>query len=92
MTTAGIIENELNNAKKTLGALEEEKINSLRMVEINKYYGKRYGAQADLMKTTTLFCNFAKICINDARNCCRFFVMSARGALKFAFSSAKIPM
>ena len=56
MTTAGIIENELNNAKKTLGALEAEKSNSLRMVEINEYYGKRYGAQADLMKTITLFC------------------------------------
>jgi hypothetical protein len=26
------------------------------MVEINDYYGKRYGAQADLMKTITLFC------------------------------------
>ena len=25
--------------------------------------------------------DFAKICINDARNCCRFFAMSARGAL-----------
>ena len=56
MTTAGIIENELNNAKKTLGALEAEKSNSLRMVEINEYYGKRYGAQADLMKIITLFC------------------------------------
>lgn len=56
MTTAGIIENELNNAKKTLGALEAERSNSLRMVEINEYYGKKYGAQADLMKTITLFC------------------------------------
>ena len=56
MTTAGIIENELNNAKKTLQALEDEKSNSLRMVQINEYYGKKYGAQADLMKTITLFC------------------------------------
>tara|TARA_B100000963_G_scaffold361829_1_gene400096 strand:- start:2448 stop:3383 length:936 start_codon:yes stop_codon:yes gene_type:complete len=56
MTTAGIIENELNNAKKTLQALEDERSNSLRMVEINEYYGKKYGAQADLMKTITLFC------------------------------------
>lgn len=56
ITTAGVIENELNNAKKTLSALEAERYNSLRMVEINEYYGKRYGAQADLMKSITLFC------------------------------------
>jgi hypothetical protein len=56
ITTAGIIENELNNAKQTLSALEDERYNSLRMVQINEYYGKRYGAQADLMKTITLFC------------------------------------
>ena len=56
ITTAGIIENELNNAKQTLTALEDERYNSLRMVQINEYYGKRYGAQADLMKTITLFC------------------------------------
>ena len=42
--------------QKTLQALEDEKSNSLRMVEINTYYGKKYGAQADLMKTITLFC------------------------------------
>ena len=29
--------------------------------------------------------DFAKICINDARNCCRFFAMSARGTPNFAF-------
>ncbi len=56
ITTAGIIENELNNAKQTLAALEDERYNSLRMVQINEYYGKRYGAQANLMKTITLFC------------------------------------
>ena len=56
ITTVGIIENELNNAKKTLSALEAERYNKLRMVEINEYYGKRYGAQANLMKTITLFC------------------------------------
>ncbi len=56
ITTAGIVENELNNAKKTLAALEDERYNSLRMVQINDYYGKRYGAYADLMKAITLFC------------------------------------
>lgn len=56
ITTAGIVENELNNAKKTLEALEKERYNKLRMVEINTYYGKRYEAQADIMKLVVLFC------------------------------------
>ncbi len=56
ITTAGIVENELNNAKKTLEALEKERYNKLRMVEINTYYGKRYEAQADIMKWVVLLC------------------------------------
>ena len=36
--------------------------------------------------------NFAKICINDARICCKVFTISTRGAAKFAVSSAKIPI
>ncbi len=56
ITTVGIVENELNNAKKTLTALENERYNKLRMVEINTYYGKRYGAQADIMKWVVILC------------------------------------
>ena len=56
ITTVKIVENELNNAKQTLSALEKEKFNKLRMVEINTYFGQRYGAQADVMKLIVLFC------------------------------------
>ena len=36
--------------------------------------------------------NFAKICINDARICCKVFTISTRGAANFAVPSAKIPI
>ena len=35
----GIVENELNYAKKNLELLESEKNNKIRLVEINDYYG-----------------------------------------------------
>ena len=38
----GIVENELNRAKKRLAALELEKNNKIRLVEINEYYGEKY--------------------------------------------------
>jgi|TARA_B100000524_G_C23596509_1_gene350985 hypothetical protein len=56
LTAVGIIENELNNAKKTLSSLENERYNQLRMVEINNYYGKQYEAQADVMKWIVILC------------------------------------
>jgi hypothetical protein len=46
----GIVENELNQAKKRLEALEQEKNNKIRLVEINDYYGDRYGEHSKLMK------------------------------------------
>lgn len=45
-----IVENELNRAKKRLEALEMEKNNKIRLVEINDYYGEKYAEHTQLMK------------------------------------------
>jgi hypothetical protein len=46
----GIVESELNRAKKRLEILEEERNNKIRLVEINEYYGDKYEEHAQLMK------------------------------------------
>jgi hypothetical protein len=50
------LETELDNSKLKLRALEAEKNNKMRSVEINTYYGKRYNAHAFLMKTVVFTC------------------------------------
>lgn len=45
-----IVEKELNSSKQRLKALEEEKNNKIRLVEINNYYGEKYVEHASLMK------------------------------------------
>ena len=45
-----IVEDELNKSKKQLDALEIDKSNKLRLVEINDYYGEKYSEHAKLMK------------------------------------------
>jgi len=45
-----IVENELNQAKKRLEVLEDEKNNKIRLVEINSYYGDKYAEHSQLMK------------------------------------------
>jgi hypothetical protein len=45
-----IVEDELNQAKGRLQILEDEKINKLRLVEINDYYKDKYAEHAMLMK------------------------------------------
>ena len=45
-----IVENELNSAKKRLEALDVEKMNKIRLVEINNYYGDKYVEHGNLMK------------------------------------------
>ena len=45
-----IVENELNTAKRRLKALDVEKINKIRLVEINNYYGDKYAEHGNLMK------------------------------------------
>jgi hypothetical protein len=46
----GIVENELNQSKKRLQILEEEKNNKIRLVEINTYFGDKYAEHSVLMK------------------------------------------
>ena len=46
----GIVENELDKAKRRLEILEEEKNNKIRLVQINTYYGDKYAEHAQLMK------------------------------------------
>ena len=46
----GIVESELNKAKRRLEILEEEKNNKIRLVEINSYYGDKYAEHSQLMK------------------------------------------
>ena len=46
----GIVESELNRAKKRLELLQSEKNNKIRLVEINSYYGDKYAEHSKLMK------------------------------------------
>jgi hypothetical protein len=52
--TLYIVENELNEAKRRLVLIEEDKNNKLRLVEINTYYGDRYSDYAEMMKTIVM--------------------------------------
>lgn len=56
LTAVGVVENELNNAKRQLNQLETNKHNKMRMVEINTYYGKRYKAHTQLIKKLIFIC------------------------------------
>lgn len=49
-TAIAIVESELNHSKKRLEALETERNNKLRLVEINNYYGDKYSEHSKLMK------------------------------------------
>ena len=54
--TIAIVENELNEAKKRLEAIQQQRNNNLRLVEINTYYGQRYNDQSSMMKWIILIC------------------------------------
>ena len=56
MMAIDIVENELNQSKRRLQLLEDEKYNKLRLVEIDTYYGKKYNAHANIMKTVVVIC------------------------------------
>jgi hypothetical protein len=51
-----VVEFQLNESKKRLKIIEEEKNNKLRLVEINTYYGEKYANNTDIMKTIVFFC------------------------------------
>jgi hypothetical protein len=50
VSAIGIVESELNRAKKRLESLQQEKTDKIRLVEINTYYGDRYAEHSELMK------------------------------------------
>ena len=56
MMAIDIVENELTESKRRLQLLEDDKYNKLRLVEINTYYGKKYNAHANIMKTVVIIC------------------------------------
>jgi len=56
MVAIDVLEEELNRTKLRLNALEAEKQNKLRVVEINDYYGKRYQAHKQVMMTLFILC------------------------------------
>jgi len=49
-TAINIVENELNQSKRRLEALEAERNNKIRLVEINDYYSDKYVEHSQLMK------------------------------------------
>lgn len=56
LTVTGVMEKELNNAKKNLNLVQANKNNKMRLVEINTYYASKYKAQAGLMKMVIMIC------------------------------------
>jgi hypothetical protein len=56
MLSVDVIENELNDSKRRLNMLEEQKNNKIRLVEINTYYGKKYNAHKEIMQIIVLMC------------------------------------
>lgn len=56
MIAIDIVENELQEAKKRLNILQDDKYNKLRQVEINTYYGKKYNSHTDVMKIIVFMC------------------------------------
>ena len=63
MFALDIVENELKEAKIRAQALENEKYNKLRLVEINTYYSKRFGAHKEIVKIIVYVCIFMLITI-----------------------------
>lgn len=56
LTVTGVMEQELNNAKKNLNLVQANKNNKMRLVEINTYYASKYKAQAGLMRLVIMVC------------------------------------
>jgi hypothetical protein len=56
MIAIDVIENELNDSKRRLHLLESQKIDKMRLIEINTYYGKQYNAHKDIMKIVFIIC------------------------------------
>ena len=48
--TISIVEKELNESKKRLEAMEEEKNNKIRLIEINNYYSQQYSTHSKIFQ------------------------------------------
>tara|TARA_B100000035_G_C21011624_1_gene559884 strand:+ start:188 stop:1108 length:921 start_codon:yes stop_codon:yes gene_type:complete len=55
MRIVNAAEEQLNESKMKLRLLNDEKLNKLRLVQINTYYNKRYDALGDMLKQFILF-------------------------------------
>jgi hypothetical protein len=56
MQAVGIVEVELNGMKEKLNMVQDQKVDKLRMIQINTYYGKQYAAHKQLMQTIVATC------------------------------------
>jgi hypothetical protein len=56
LAAIAIIETELNENKKRLNMLNQQKNNKVKLVQINTYYGKYYNARKQIMVTIVLIC------------------------------------
>lgn len=54
--TINLMEDELNQVKIHLNAIDQMKVNKLRTVEINNYYAKRYNAYKNIMFVISISC------------------------------------
>jgi hypothetical protein len=52
----GVIEAELDEAKRRLNDIQGKKQNKLRLVQLNTYYGRRYSAQKHMLITIVVVC------------------------------------
>jgi hypothetical protein len=51
-----ILEKQMKESQRKLKMIQAQKIDKMRMVQINTYYGKRYNAHSKMMKTIVLTC------------------------------------
>jgi hypothetical protein len=49
-----VVERELNRTKRRVELMNEERLNRLRLVEINRYYGAKYKHHTSILKNVTL--------------------------------------
>lgn len=56
LATLKLLEKEMNKSKKALAGLKEERLNAMKMVEINTYYSKQYSAYLRVMQVLTVGC------------------------------------
>jgi len=55
-TAIQIVENELNEAKRRLASIEDEKHSKYRMIEIGNYYSQQYNDKTTMMKIVVGIC------------------------------------